>query len=373
MEHSFTLKIKEILEKYFPNESEQIIDNNFLLQYINDKTRSAGGSSKSRGSFANLYAIYVLVEDYIQYVFHQKKDYTNYEGAPFMRLFNRQRELPFGSKLQNHGLNNRANSEFKKLTPEFELIIRDQKKNRYWINANLLDFSIGEKKYNIAKAVKEIIEKYADERQQKFNEFRQLINEIRSNDDLNNTEKYKHFISDLLSPKSDARIFEIISYSILKYFYNDQKVYFGFEITKIKQERLELYKTGRTNANDGGIDFVMKPLGRFFQVTESYDVSKYFLDIDKVEHYPITFVIKSEENPKILEEGLRDQAKKRYSIEQIINKYMLSIEEIINVPILLERLQACIDKGYIKKILYEIEEQSKLEFINNTEQIIALD
>ena len=35
-------------------------------------------------------------------------------------------------------------------------------------------------------------------------------------------------------------------------------------------------------------DLVMKPLGRFFQVTETIDVGKYFLDIDKVQRFPIT-------------------------------------------------------------------------------------
>lgn len=39
----------------------------------------------------------------------------------------------------------------------------------------------------------------------------------------------------------------------------------------------------------------MKPLGRFFQVTETIDSGKYFLDIDKVQKYPITFVVKTEQ------------------------------------------------------------------------------
>lgn len=91
------------------------------------------------------------------------------------------------------------------------------------------------------------------------------------------------FILRLLAPNADARIFEIVSYAILKYFYHDQTVYFGFELDQLEKSPLTLYKTGRTNANDGGIDFVMKPLGRFFQVTETLDVRKYFLDIDKIE------------------------------------------------------------------------------------------
>ena len=69
----------------------------------------------------------------------------------------------------------------------------------------------------------------------------------------------------------------------MKYYYHNQNIYWGFEIDKIHEENLKLYKTGRTNANDGGIDFVMKPLGHFFQVTETVDENKYFLDIDKIE------------------------------------------------------------------------------------------
>ncbi|MCS1410631.1 MAG: hypothetical protein M2R45_03826 [Verrucomicrobia subdivision 3 bacterium] len=44
----------------------------------------------------------------------------------------------------------------------------------------------------------------------------------------------------------------------------------------------------------------MRPLGRFFQVTETTDVKKYFLDIDKVQRYPITFVVKSSEPADVL-------------------------------------------------------------------------
>ena len=75
-----------------------------------------------------------------------------------------------------------------------------------------------------------------------------------------------------------------------------------------------MYKTGRTNANDGGIDFVMKPLGRFFQVTETLDFKKYFLDIEKIERYPLSFVIKSEEAIEDLMEKLRTDALKTYVI-----------------------------------------------------------
>ena len=60
--------------------------------------------------------------------------------------------------------------------------------------------------------------------------------------------------------------------------YYDKKIdQIGFNrsVDRLMQA-IKLYKTGKTNANDGGIDFVMKPLGRFFQVTETLDFKKYF-------------------------------------------------------------------------------------------------
>ena len=123
--------------------------------------------------------------------------------------------------------------------------------------------------------------------------------------------KTSEFVLGLLAPNVDARIFEIVSFAILKYFYFDQTVFFGFEIDDIEEENLKLYKTGRTNANDGGIDFVMKPLGRFFQVTETTDVKKYFLDIDKLEKFPVTFVVKSDETSELLLSNIRSNAEKQ--------------------------------------------------------------
>ena len=50
----------------------------------------------------------------------QKGDYSKYEGAQFSKLFKRQRELPFGRKLQNHALNHRMNEEFRKFFPQID-------------------------------------------------------------------------------------------------------------------------------------------------------------------------------------------------------------------------------------------------------------
>ncbi len=130
----------------------------------------------------------------------------------------------------------------------------------------------------------------------------------------------------------------------------------------LNQENLKLYKTGRANSNDGGIDFVMKPLGRFFQVSETLYFKKYFLDIDKILKYPITFVIKSNLPNDLLLDKIKNNAIKLYSINEIVEKYMNCIEEIINIPSLVDMFTDCFKQGYLSEILSEIVIQSRIEF-----------
>lgn len=363
IEHEFTSTIIQSLQSFFGEVGERILENSPLLQYLNLKTRAASRGSKSRGNYANLYAIYVLVEDYIYNGYEGREDYDSYDGARFTDLLNRQRKLPFGAKLQNHALNGRVNDEFKGVFSQVEEIpiIRDMDTNRYWINENLLKVSVDTEKLNIAQAIIFIIDQYIIARQNSFESFIETCEKLQTISDENDS-SVSDFIESLLSPTSDARIFEIVTYAILRYYYHDQVVYFGFEIDNIQEENLVLYKTGRTNANDGGIDFVMKPLGRFFQVTETLDVKKYFLDIDKVERYPISFVIKSSDTTEYLLSHLRKGAKKQYVIKAIVEKYMESIEEIINIPALMERFETAKSQGHLRDILTEIVEQSRLEF-----------
>lgn len=364
MEHSFTSKIKEILSLlYGENNGKEIYDKSILIQYINEKTKSADKGSKSRSSFANLYAIYVLIEDYLCHNFDTNHEYKNYQGAQFVQLLERQRELPFGSKLQNHALNNRVNSEFEKFFPTADIIpiLRDIETSRYWINENLLIISIGEQEFNIAKAVINIIDEYIKIKQASFQRFIRQCEELQQIKNRS-TDQIQNFIIGLLAPNVDARLFEIVSFSILKYYYKGQNIIWGYSWDKLNEETLKLYKTGRTNANDGGIDFVMRPLGRFFQVTETLDFKKYFLDIEKIEKYPLTFVIKSTENIKTLTNILRQDAIKTYGIEDIVNKYMACIEEIINIPILISYFKSIVTEETISDILNEIIIQSKVEF-----------
>lgn len=364
--HAFTEVIFNILNDFFENNSESIYKNSELLQYLNIKTRSANKESKSRGSFANLYAIYVLLEDYISKGFVKNGKYSNYDGAIFTNLLKRQRELPFGSKLQNHALNHRLNEEFRKFFPNCDYIpvLRDPSTNRYWINENLINITLNKNHYNIAKVVIKIIDKYVETKQKSLNDFIETCTIICKS---NNKRMAEKFIKKLLAPYTDARLFEIVSFSILKYYYKSQFIYFGFSLDNIKKESLHLYKTGRTNANDGGIDFVMKPLGRFFQVTETLDFKKYFLDIDKIERYPITFVIKSEENEDELLKKIKTCAISSYSILAIVERYMNCIEEVFNIPKLLMIFDDVINQGYLDDILNEIVLQSKVEFNFNEE------
>ncbi|GAB1453977.1 hypothetical protein MASR2M47_40330 [Draconibacterium sp.] len=363
MRHFFTDKIDEILKKYFGDDFEQIFKNSEILQYINIKSKSANRGSKSRGSFGNLYAIYVLIEDYIANGFDKKAGYSEYAGAKFSDLFKRQRELSFGAKLQNHALNHRLNEEFKKFfqTCEYTPIIRVVETNRYWFNENLLKIRANKKIFNVSRAILEIVDAYVEVKRSSFEKFIDTCEKLKDLEE-ETIPKTSEFVLSLLAPNVDARIFEIVSFSILKYFYSDQSVFFGFEIDEIEKENLKLYKTGRTNANDGGIDFVMKPLGRFFQVTETTDVKKYFLDIDKLEKFPVTFVVKSDSSVEDLLSKIRTNAEKQYSIKAVVDKYIGCIEEIINIQELTSRFNIAVELGYLNEILSEIITQSKVEF-----------
>jgi hypothetical protein len=288
MTHEFTVQILSILAAMFGDKAQSVLDASPLLQYVNIKTKSANRGSKSRSSFANLYAVYVLVEDYLAKGYGTKKGYKDYDGAKFKVLFDRQRELPFGQKLQNHALNSRLNEEFRKYNPALDAIpiLRDLQTERYWINENLLRVKVGKVQVNIAKAVIAIIDAYVAAKKDAFQGFIADCERLAVLSDKG-AEVSIPFVASLVKPNVDARIFEIVSYAVLRAHFGSKSVFWGWTRDELTEEPLVLYKTGRTNANDGGIDFVMRPLGRFFQVTETVDARKYFLDIDKVQRFPI--------------------------------------------------------------------------------------
>ena len=369
--HSFTATILEMLERHFGEYGKDIFETSSLLGYLNHKTKAANRGSKARGAFANHYALYVVVEDYIHKGFCTAKakiPYAKYEGARFSDLFRRQRELPFGAKLQNHALNARLNDEFKKFYPTVGQppIVRDVATQRYWIQEDLLLVQIRRKDgrdqtFNIAPAIIDIIDAYVATKRAAFDGFLETCRKI---SDLGRQDP-KHaveFVFQQLQPNVDARVFEIISYAVLKAKYGLETVWIGETKETVSEEILALYKTGRTNANDGGIDFVMKPLGRFFQVTETIDVNKYFLDIDKVQRFPITFVVKATATEDEIRAAIRLQAIAKYKIETVVESYMKAVEEIINVSDLVKAFDEVIQSGRLQEVMDEIILQSKVEF-----------
>lgn len=362
MEHAFTATIMALLQQAFGEGAMAIYTSSPLLRYVNLKTKSAVEGSKARGSFANLYAIYVLVEDYQRHGFaHAVGGYAQYEGARYTDLLNRQRTLPFGRKLQNHALNHRLNEEFRRYFPDLDVqpILRDVQTNRYWFNENLLWVEVGGSSVNLAGVVLGIIDAYVQAKRDALQRFLATCDQLQHG---TLTDDPRQFIEGLLAPNTDARIFELVSYAILKYAYYDEVIYWGYTRDTVQADALRLYKTGRTNANDGGIDFVLRPVGRFFQVTETTDVAKYFLDIDKVERYPITFVVKSTVAQSILRTQMRARAEERYPVQAVVERYMASIEEIVNIPQLLAHLETAVQRGHLGAILDELIHQSKVEF-----------
>lgn len=176
---------------------------------------------------------------------------------------------------------------------------------------------------DISKAALEVIEQYISLLQEKDSHLIELLNLLIQSKD---NQHKKEAITNLLQEDCEARIFEIISYAILKNHYKNEKIYIGKNPNELEERYLDLYKTWRTNANDGGIDFVMRPLGRFFQVTEVNHYDKYLLDIDKVLHFPITFVIKTKLSKEIILQDFKDYIfKKSHGMEVIQERYKKAI------------------------------------------------
>lgn len=322
--------VKEILKEDFGDEYQLVYDNSPLLQYLDKKMKAVHGNSKTRRSLANIYAIYSILHFYEIEFYNQPDKYRQFDGYDYMRLFNFYRGLYGGSKLQNHALNSRVNGEFKNKVSNVTnnlIIVNDGK---YLLHIDYLY----EEKHDISKTCCKIIEKYVELLITKDHALLQNLQEMKS---LADYQKKKNLICDLLSEDAEARVFEIISYAILRNHYKNIKVYFGYSLDRIKEEKLQLYKTGRTNANDGGIDFVMRPVGRFFQVTEVNNYDKYLLDIDKVMHFPITFVVKTR-TPKIivLQELDKYISKRANGMLVIEQHYRTAIEEIITINELIQ-------------------------------------
>ena len=317
--------IKEILISEYGTDYQLIYDNSKLIQYLDKKMGAVHGDSKKRRSLANIYAIYSILNFYKDEYYNQPDRYRDFGGYDYMKLFTYYRKLYGGSKLQNHALNSRVNGEFKNKFPSItnELIIIDN--GKYLLHIDYL--YVGDR--DISKTCCRIVKKYVELLKEKDHALLKVLQNMEQMTDYNEKKKQ---INSLLTEDAEARIFEIISYAILKNHYSNIKVYFGYSRETIKEEELQLYKTGRTNANDGGIDFVMRPVGRFFQVTEVNNYDKYLLDIDKVMHFPVTFVIKTRASKESVIDDLEAHINIRANGMRVIKeRYERAIEEVITI------------------------------------------
>ena len=349
--------IENILKTDYPTNYKQIFDGSDLLQYLDKKTSAINGNSKTRKSLGNIYAIYAILHFYVDDFYNQPQRYKVFRGYDYTKLLNFCRSQYGGEKIQNHALNSRLNLEFdnKVARPENKgkfIIVQDN--GKYMIHIDYIYVS----GTDISKTVIKIIQEYVLLLRKKDDD---LIEKLESLSKETNITTIKSAIKSLLTDDSEARVFEIISYAILKNYYKNTKIYIGYSKEELAEEFLTLYKTGRTNANDGGIDFVMRPIGRFFQVTEVGNYDKYFLDIDKVLHFPITFVIKTNKTKDTIKNEFDSYIQHRSGgMQTIVERYNKAIEEIITINELKEWYEG-LDERSIKNIMNDIVLYYKVE------------
>ncbi len=349
--------IKNILISNFGNNYQEYYNNSDLIKYLDLKTSAINGNSKARKSLGNIYAIYSILYFYTNEFYNNRQKYQNFEGYDFTKLLNYCRTLYGGEKIQNHALNSRLNSEFD------NKVVSKQNKGKYIIVQNNGKYMIHidylyVNGYDISKVVVEIINEYIKLLRKKDDDLIEILENLANEQNIT---LIKESIEKLLTEDSEARIFEIISYAILKNYYKDTKIYIGYTKEELKEEYLTLYKTGRTNANDGGIDFVMRPLGRFFQVTEVGNYDKYFLDIEKVLHFPITFVIKTNKSKEQIYKEFDNYIKyKSGGMKTLIERYNNAIEEVITINEL-KSWYSNLSENDIKNIMKDIIQYYKLE------------
>ena len=352
--------VKDILKEEYPMDFQKVYDNSQLLQYLDKKMKAVHGNCKTRRSLANIYAVYSILHFYQEDFYQDKNGYKDFDGYDYMRLFTYYRNLYGGGKLQNHALNSRVNGEFRNKfsNSKKDLIIVNN--GKYLIH---IDYIYAEN-HDISRVCCKIIEKYIELLMKKDHELLKLLSEVQK---ITDYAKKKMKIKELLTEDAEARIFEIISYAILKNHYKNITVYFGYSKDEVREVQLQLYKTGRTNANDGGIDFVMRPIGRFFQVTEVGNYDKYLLDIDKVLHFPITFVIKTKKSREDVREEFEEYISEKTGGMIILEeRYRSAIEDVITINELQKWIDELDDKD-IDGIIRDIDVYYKLEMNMNAE------
>lgn len=319
--------------------AKELMVNNKLLGYIGRKTQAVRRPSSRRGSYANLGTLLVLLRNYEEHA----DTYDSYDGLEFNKYLDEVRDIPGCSKIQNHAINHRLNEDVKKYcrkkfgvenadTPVNRIPIDGQRGTLYKFNHELLEEQ-GETEIDKEKFTElliDILELYFYLREYGNIERIKKCEEMKESP-LENEDSIKKFLLDALN-HNDAREFEVAAYTILKGWYETQNVFFGEEKDEVSSEKLKLYRTGRVNANDGGIDYVLKPVGRFFQATQNFEFDKYFLDIEKLSKFPISFVIQTEMSSTKAKDKIEKDAQREYDDKEVLNRYLNCFEEIFTLP-----------------------------------------
>ncbi len=179
--------------------------------------KAVHGNAKSRKSLASIYAIYSILYYYKKTFIIIRMNINSLVVMIIKVYLTFCHRLYGGTKLQNHTLNSRVNGEFRNKFPNAtnDLIINNN--GKYLLHIDYLYVN----KYDISKTCCKIIEKYIklleEKRQNIISNFRRNIFFKRV------IPKKKKCICKLLSEDAEARIFEIISYVILKNHYKNKK------------------------------------------------------------------------------------------------------------------------------------------------------
>lgn len=319
--------VKEEAERY------NVHNNSIIHQYITRKTKASDRDSKARRSLGNLYALYVLCHDYLN---------GNEQGSTFTYLMGKMQSLPFGAKLQNHPLDNRLNDEVRRqyrvpdeMLPVQPADLGDKRKARKISLALLSEHGMNPRE--TAAYVVSSIDKYIQIIDDNQTAYLTEIEHAHADADIT------RIVRRAFEVNSDARLFEIVSFALLHMHFHNYDIRINVSdiefISPIAEsQKLILYRTGRTNANDGGIDFVLQPIGKFFQVTESLDFKKYFLDFDKVNRFKLSFVIKTDLTISQVREKIKFDAQRALAPDAV-NLYVNLFDDIFTINELNEILR----------------------------------
>lgn len=332
-EYSCFIKAR-ILDDLGVDDTRNLLTSNTLLKYIGRKTQAVTRPSSRRGSYANLGTLLVLLNDFVE----NHEEYYEYEGMEFNNYLKSVRDIPGCRKIQNHAINHRLNEDYKKLYgraendgPVERVPIPDSRGTTYKINNSLLeptgDADINEKE--LANMMIDILKLYFYFREYGNISVIEKCEEMKR-DPVENEQKIIEVLEQGVE-HHDAREFEVAAFVVLKGWFAIKSVVFGETESEAEEHRLELYKTGRVNANDGGIDYVLTPVGRFFQATQNFSFDKYFLDIDKLSKFPITFIIQTEMSAEKASEKIERDARKKYDDEDMLQRYLNSFEEVFTL------------------------------------------